>query len=339
MRQLLRLPTSLLFGAIFASAPAVLATADDSETKNPPKVPSAKSGTKSASTSQVIGDPDTPEFNLLNAMQKGLVSVKAEGRGDGRITVSVTNRTNRPLRVILPPGIVAAGASGQMGGMGGGMGGMGGGMGGMGGGGMGGGGMGGRGGGGGMGGMGGMGRSSGTMPPMMGMMMLSNIIMYFCGDVASWDRRSLMMGMGGGGMMGGMGGGMGGMGGGMGGMGGGMRSVPPSDLPYADLKPRQTRELPTSIVSLTNPDLDSGLILPEKGERLRIVGDIAQVSDDPLVQKALRRLAGGVAPASVSQLVMWRLAGRTRLGDHRASSRETGRTVTRWRWLRISWDD
>ena len=83
---------------------------------------------------------------------------------------------------------------------------------------MGGGGMGGGmgGGGGGMGGMGGMGRQSGTMPSMMGMMMLSRMIMYFCGDPESWDMRSLMIGM-----MGGMGGGMGGMGGGMGGMGGG----------------------------------------------------------------------------------------------------------------------
>ena len=247
-------------------------------------------------------------------MREGLVSVQAEGIGDGRITMSVTNKTSRPLRVIMPPGIVAQSATGQFGGMGGGMGGMGGGgmggggMGGMGGGGMGG--MGGGGMGGGMGGMGGMGRQSGTMPPMQGMMMLANIIMYFCGDFESWDRRSLMMGMGGGGMMGGMGGMGGGMGGGMmGGMGGGMRSVPPSDLPFADLKPKQTRHLPTSLVSLTNPSTEDGLALPGQGEKLRIVGDIARVNDDPLVQKALRRLAGGLAPASVSQLVMWRLTG------------------------------
>ncbi|MGP0069649.1 MAG: hypothetical protein ACLQGP_39365 [Isosphaeraceae bacterium] len=201
----------------------------------------------------------------------------------------------------MPPGIVAQSATGQFGGMGGGMGGMGGGMGGMGMGGMGGG-MGGMGGG-----MGGMGRSSGTMPPMMGMMMLANVIMYFCGDADSWDRRSLMMGMGGG-MMGGMGGMGGGMGGGMmGGMGGGMRSVPPSEAPFADLKPKQTRNLPTSIVSLTSPDAENGLVLPSQGEKLRIVGDIARVNDDPQVQKALRRLASGLAPASVSQLVMWRL--------------------------------
>ena len=52
-----------------------------------------------------------------------------------------------------------------------------------------------------------------------------------------------------------------------------------------------------------------GLVLPAQGEKLRIVGDIARVNDDPQVQKALRRLAGGLAPASVSQLVMWRLSG------------------------------
>ena len=77
----------------------------------------------------------------------------------------MTNRTKRPLRILLPPGIVLQSATGQMGGMGGGMGGMGGGMGG---GGMGGGGMG--------GGMGGGGwvaawaaaGGGGTMPPMMG---------------------------------------------------------------------------------------------------------------------------------------------------------------------------
>ena len=48
--------------------------------------------------------------------------------------------------------------------------------------------------------------------------------------------------------------------------------------------------------------------LPEKGEPLRIVGDIAQVNDNAKVQKALRRLAADKAPTSLSQLVMWNLA-------------------------------
>jgi hypothetical protein len=177
---------------------------------------------------------------------------------------------------------------GMMGGMGGGMGG-GGGM---------------------MGGMGGMGRTSGTMPPTLGMMMLARMIMYFCGDPDSWDMRSLMIGM-----MGGMGGGMGMMGGGMGGMGGmgggmgGMRSVPPTDLPpSALLGPGQTRNLPTRLVSLTPPDPEAGLVLPEKEEPLQLM-DIAQTEHDARAQKALRRLAADMAPTSLSQLVMWRLAG------------------------------
>jgi hypothetical protein len=49
--------------------------------------------------------------------------------------------------------------------------------------------------------------------------------------------------------------------------------------------------------------------MPEKGEKLRIVGDIAQVNGNPQVSKALKRLAVDKAPASIAQLVMWRLVG------------------------------
>src|SRR4051794_1630070 len=94
---------------------------------------------------------DVPSYDLLDAARRGLVTVGAEGTGDGRMTISVKNRSKKQLRVILPPGLIASGASGQFGGMGGGMGGMGGGMGGMG------------GGGGGMGGMGGGGMGGGGM--------------------------------------------------------------------------------------------------------------------------------------------------------------------------------
>ncbi len=284
MNRALRSLIPMFAGTLLLAAPS-MAPAQTPTDKTP------QSGSPGA-------EADIPSYSLLEASSKGLVSVDARGTDDGRMTVSVTNRTRRPLRVVLPPGIVAQSATGQfggMGGMGGGMGGMGGGMGGM---------------GGGMGGMGGGGMGGGTMPPMMGMMMLSRLIMYFCGDPESWDPRSMMMGMGmGGGMMGGMGGmGMGGgMGGGM--MGGGMRSVPPSTLAYADLNPKQTRKLPTRLISLTAPDPQTGLSLPQKDEPLRLVGDVARVNDDPRVQKALRRLAAQKIPTSVSQLVMWRLSG------------------------------
>jgi len=111
-------------------------------------------------------------------------------------------------------------------------------------------------------------------------------------------------------MGGGMGGGMGGMGGGMmGGMGGGMRSVPPTNLPFVDLKSGQTRHLPTRLVGLSKPTPEQPLAMPAKGEKLEI-GDVAQLTGDVRVQKALRRIAADKAPATISQLVMWRVASK-----------------------------
>jgi hypothetical protein len=104
-----------------------------------------------------------------------------------------------------------------------------------------------------------------------------------------------------------MGGGMGGRGmmGGM--MGGGFRSVPPTDLPAATLKPNQTRHLPTRLVALGAPDPERSAAGPAKGEKLKI-GEVSQVTVNPRVQKALKRLAADKAPTGVSQLVMWRVA-------------------------------
>jgi len=161
--------------------------------------------------------------------------------------------------------------------------------------------------GGGMGGRGGM-MSGGTMPASMGMMMLGRLIMNLIGDRDSWDQRSLMMGMMGGGM-GMMGGGMGMMGGGMGGMmgggmGGGFRSVPPTGLPETTLQPRQARHLPTPVVSLNGPDADSLPMVPAKGERLQISA-IDRWTDDTRTRTALRRLVEAKAPQTISQMVLW----------------------------------
>jgi hypothetical protein len=73
------------------------------------------------------------------------------------------------------------------------------------------------------------------------------------------------------------------------------------------LKPGQTRHLPTRLVSLKSPDPQAGLKLPQKGEPLQL-GDISEISDDPRVQKALKRLAADTASSPVSQLVMWHIA-------------------------------
>jgi hypothetical protein len=211
------------------------------------------------------------ETDLLKAKSQGLISIQAEGRGDGRMTVSITNRTKRRLRVVLPPGLIAKSATGQFGGIGG----MGGGMGGMG------------GRGGTMGGTGSLKRSAGTMPSIMGVMMLSRMIMYFGGDPDSWDKRSLMIGM-------------------MDGMGGGMRSVLPTELPSTVLESGQTRHLPTRLVVLGPPNPQEEVKLPEKGEPLQL-GDIADINDNPRVQKALRRLAADAVSRSIARLVMWHL--------------------------------
>src|SRR4051794_6662292 len=64
--------------------------------------------------------PRLPGISLPDAMREGSVPANAEGPGDGNMAISVTNHTSHKLRVMLPPGLVASGASGQMGGMGGG---------------------------------------------------------------------------------------------------------------------------------------------------------------------------------------------------------------------------
>ena len=257
------------------------------------------------------GEPES--VDLLTAMKNGQIAATAEGTGDGKITLSLKNRTNSRLRVVLPPGLIVSGATGQfgggMGGMGGGMGGgwaggMGGGMGGMGGGmgGMGGG-MGGRGGG--MG--GGMMRGGGTMPAIDGHDDARPADHVSFGDYDSWDQRSLRIGMMGGMGMGGMGGGMGGMGGmggGMGGMGGGMRSVPPTGPLETTLKPDQERHLPTPVVSMNAPDAELRPLVPAEGETLQISG-IDQWTDDRRTQEALKRLAEAKAPQTIAQMVFW----------------------------------
>jgi hypothetical protein len=332
MARNLRSSATLLSTVFAASLVAQPARSDDAPRK--PGTPAERGSSKSKNEAP----KELPSLNLLEGLRSGQLEVQAEGTGDGRMAISVTNRTRKALKVVLPPGLVASGASGQFGGMGGfgggGMGGMGGGMGGMGGmgggmmggmgggmmGGMGGGMMGGMGGGmgggmmggmgGGMGGMGGM--SARTLPATMGMMMLGRLIMQLCGEKDSWDVTSLMSGMMGGmggGMMGGMGGGMmGGMGGGMGGMGagGGFRSIPPTGLPHATLRPNQTRELPTRLVSLVGPTPSGQVALPAKGEKL-VLGDIEQLTSDSRVRAALLRIAEDKAPPTVAQLALWHL--------------------------------
>ena len=89
---------------------------------------------------------------------------------------------------------------------------------------------------------------------------------------------------------------------------GGMMSVPPSSLPFADLKPGQTRHLPTRFISLTTPDPDRvPQVARGRASRSRSVISARSVTI-PRLQKALKRLAAQTASTRVAQLVMWRLA-------------------------------
>ena len=151
---------------------------------------------------------------------------------------------------------------------------------------------------------GGMGGGGGTMPASMGMMTVGRLIMMLVGDMSSWNFSSLMSGGMVGGGMGGMGGGMGGMGGGM---GGGMRSVPPTGAPFTVLGPNQTRSLSTRLVSLNPPSPDGTVAMPAEGEKLTL-GDVGQLSADPKVASAVRRLAEAKAPSVTSQLVLWNVS-------------------------------
>src|SRR5262249_1096845 len=111
MRHSLRSLAAFLAVSLFVLPQLSRAAAPDDTKGNTRGKPEAPVAAKA--------EQQVDERNLLEAMRDGLVAVKAEGIGDGRMTLSVTNKTSRPLRVVLPPGIVAQGATGQMGGMGG----------------------------------------------------------------------------------------------------------------------------------------------------------------------------------------------------------------------------
>jgi hypothetical protein len=265
-------------------------------------------------------EPEITEISLTEGARSGQISVKAEGLGDGRMAVSVANKSHRRLRVVLPPGLVAVGATGQFGGGGGGIGGGGGGGFGGGGGGLGGGGQGGGGVGGG-GGQGGIGGGAGgrsqqlTLPATTGMIMLGRLIISLVEPTESWNVASLFVGGvgGGGGGLGGGGGGLGGGGFGGGGLGGGglggggFRSVPPSGSLFTTLEPNQTRRLATKLVRLGS-DLGESSAMPAEGEPLRL-GGIDDLSTDPRIRKALRSLVEQDVPQSIAQLAFSRLGG------------------------------
>lgn len=69
-------------------------------------------------------DADAATVGVLDAQKSGDLSVDVRGHGPDRVQVKLRNTTGRRLRVVLPPGLVAATATGQGPGGGGGAGGL-----------------------------------------------------------------------------------------------------------------------------------------------------------------------------------------------------------------------
>ena len=283
-----------------------------------PGAPSFAAESESESRSDAA---EAPAISLFDGIRSRVLQVSAEGTGGDQMNLSVTNRSTERLRVVLPAGLLASGATGQFGGggfgggglgggggQGGGLGGGGFGGGGLGGGGLGGGGLGGGGSGGG-GGFGGGGQAAAVLPASYGMTMLGQLIAGLAGDRDSWDLRSLTSGaggLGGGGLGGGLGGG--GLGGGAlggGGFGGGFRSVAPAAPASALVKPGQTRRLATPLVSLSGPSAEGDLAMPRRGEPLAVLDIDALPKSKPPTRTAVKRLAQEQAPQTVAQLVLW----------------------------------
>ena len=61
-------------------------------------------------------DSDTaeaPTISLFDGIRSGVLKVSGEGTGGDQMNLSVTNRSTERLRVVLPPGLLASGATGQ----------------------------------------------------------------------------------------------------------------------------------------------------------------------------------------------------------------------------------
>ena len=87
---LMRMTVAASSAVLFLCVPRPAVSADQ-----PDKKPQRTTKKLTTATQNADAKPEQsiPEINLLDAKRKGLVSVQAEGRGDGRMTVSVTNRT------------------------------------------------------------------------------------------------------------------------------------------------------------------------------------------------------------------------------------------------------
>ncbi|MFO0956880.1 MAG: hypothetical protein U0800_05360 [Isosphaeraceae bacterium] len=62
------------------------------------------------------GDPSAEPIHVLKAQREGKIERIARGNGADRVRFDVRNNTDRRLKILLPPGLVAASSMGQAGG-------------------------------------------------------------------------------------------------------------------------------------------------------------------------------------------------------------------------------
>lgn len=103
-----RLTLGLLSGffALWAASAGHAQTTDSDSAKPTPK-PEAQniSAAEPSAKSNAI--------SVLDATRDGSIEVDARGNGETQVKIGIRNTSNRQLRVVLPPGLVAAAATGQ----------------------------------------------------------------------------------------------------------------------------------------------------------------------------------------------------------------------------------
>ncbi len=97
-----------LTGPCFAGAPTTTKKATSAVRQASISQPSAEkaeatTNAPKANEPQEEAPAELPSLNLIDGLRTGQLAVTAEGTGDGRMTVNVTNRTHSKLRVVLPP--------------------------------------------------------------------------------------------------------------------------------------------------------------------------------------------------------------------------------------------
>src|SRR6516165_2570932 len=72
-------------------------------------------GARSLAAESRPDEAEAPALSLFDGVRSGVLQASAEGTGRDQLNLSVRNRSTKPLRVVLPPGLLASGAAGQFG--------------------------------------------------------------------------------------------------------------------------------------------------------------------------------------------------------------------------------